>query len=287
MKILAIGDFHGKFPSKLKKKIKKEEFDLIVSVGDYCGNKELGDLFFKHAYKTGKELSEFIGKKKNNQLEKKNYESGVKILNELRKLDKPIIGITGNWDPNSYPHIGHSRVKEKYLGAFKKYIRKLEDFKMIDFKSSKFQGLNFVGYPKSTHPGMVDKSIEKKLKKDGKKGEKIISRIKKHNKDYYNKFKKILDRDSIFVSHNCPYYILDKIAQGEMKGKHYGSWLTKELIKKFNPFLVICGHMHENWGRKKVGRTLVVNPGAAVDGKAVLIDVDSERKRVKSVRFLK
>ena len=33
MKILAIGDFHGKFPMKLKKLAKSA--DLIVSVGDY------------------------------------------------------------------------------------------------------------------------------------------------------------------------------------------------------------------------------------------------------------
>ncbi|MBU0957253.1 MAG: metallophosphoesterase family protein [Nanoarchaeota archaeon] len=287
MKILAIGDFHGKFPSKLKKKIKKEEFDLIVSVGDYCGNKQLGDLFFKHVYGSDQELWEFIGKKKNNQLEKKNYESGVKILNELRKLDKPIIGITGNWDPVPYPHIGGSGSRDKNWGRFKRNMKK-NNIKLIDFGNTKFSGINFVGYPKSTHPGMVDKRIIKELKeKYGGKAEKKIKKIKGQNKKYYDKFKKILDRDSVFVSHNCPYYILDKIAQGEMKGKHYGSWLTKELIKKFNPFLVICGHMHENWGKKKVGRTWVVNPGAVVDGKAVLIDVDEERKRIKSVRFLK
>ncbi len=33
MKILAIGDFHGKFPVELKKLVK--EVDLILSVGDY------------------------------------------------------------------------------------------------------------------------------------------------------------------------------------------------------------------------------------------------------------
>lgn len=33
MRILVIGDFHGKFPKKLKKEAKK--VDLVVSVGDY------------------------------------------------------------------------------------------------------------------------------------------------------------------------------------------------------------------------------------------------------------
>jgi predicted phosphodiesterase len=35
MKILAIGDFHGKFPAKLKKEARK--VDLILSTGDYAG----------------------------------------------------------------------------------------------------------------------------------------------------------------------------------------------------------------------------------------------------------
>lgn len=35
MKILAIGDFHGKFPGKLKKLIKKENPDLILCTGDF------------------------------------------------------------------------------------------------------------------------------------------------------------------------------------------------------------------------------------------------------------
>ena len=33
MKILAIGDFHGKFPAKLQKLAKS--VDLVISIGDY------------------------------------------------------------------------------------------------------------------------------------------------------------------------------------------------------------------------------------------------------------
>ena len=35
MKLLAIGDFHGKFPKKLRNKIKSENPDLILSLGDF------------------------------------------------------------------------------------------------------------------------------------------------------------------------------------------------------------------------------------------------------------
>jgi len=286
IKILVIGDFHGKFPMKLKKRIKKEDFNLIASPGDYCGNEELGNLFFKHAYGKHKELWEFIGKKKNYQLEKRNYESGVKILKELEKFDKPIIGVTGNWDPTPFGDIGYPNKKELFNKKFKSAIKKTKNLRIIDFKKSNFKELNFVGYPRSTYPGRITKHIEIK-KRDGKKSSKIIRKIKGDNKKYFKKLKGYFGKDTIFISHNCPYYILDKIARGEMKGKHYGSWLTKELIKKAKPFLVICGHMHENLGKKKVGKTWVVNPGAAVDGKAAIIKIDENRKKVKSVKFLR
>ena len=35
MKILAIGDFHGKFPQKFENVAKKENINLILSTGDY------------------------------------------------------------------------------------------------------------------------------------------------------------------------------------------------------------------------------------------------------------
>ena len=75
MKILAIGDFHGKFPVKLKERIEKEKVDLIISQGDFCGNAELSRLFFKHVYRKELELWQVIGKKKSNQLDRKNFES--------------------------------------------------------------------------------------------------------------------------------------------------------------------------------------------------------------------
>ena len=39
MKILVIGDFHGKFPVKLKEEVKK--VDIVLCTGDLGGSKEL------------------------------------------------------------------------------------------------------------------------------------------------------------------------------------------------------------------------------------------------------
>lgn len=165
MKILAIGDFHGKFPVKLRKKIKKEKFDLIVSPGDFCGNNELSRLFFKYSYGTDKELWESIGKRKNNQLEKKNFESGIEVLKKLNNINKKIIYVTGNWDPTNWGDIGFPARKDPYSKKFNLLIKKLKNIKIIDFKSYKFSGLNFIGYPRSTYPGKITKHINKKIQK--------------------------------------------------------------------------------------------------------------------------
>ena len=45
--------------------------------------------------------------------------------------------------------------------------------------------------------------------------------------------------------------------------------------------------MHENQGKVKIGKTLVVNGGAAADGECAIIDFDEGKGRVKSVKFVK
>jgi len=35
MKILVVGDFHGKFPRGLNSIVKNKKIDVVVSVGDY------------------------------------------------------------------------------------------------------------------------------------------------------------------------------------------------------------------------------------------------------------
>ena len=92
----------------------------------------------------------------------------------------------------------------------------------------------------------------------------------------------------LFLTHNCPYNTkLDKLKRGPQKGKHFGSYLEKELIKKYAPNIVLCGHVHENQGKHMIGKTLVVNPGAAVDGKAAIIDFNEKHNKVEKVKFLK
>jgi len=68
MKLLVVGDFHGKFPKKIKSLVKKEKIDLVISIGDYLAF-TYRKLWFKHCYGNDIDLWEIIGKKKFKELE--------------------------------------------------------------------------------------------------------------------------------------------------------------------------------------------------------------------------
>ncbi len=278
MKILAIGDFHGKFPAKLQKLAK--EVDLVISVGDYCSFTNR-DLFFKHSYHSDTDLWEIVGKKKVKAGILKDLKSGEKILRTLEGLKVPVLTVIGNTD---YTRVndtfdvsqGTSRKWEwEAQDFFSPIIKKYGNVNRIDYGSAQVGGMNFIGAYGHTFPGMVKS-------KNYKKHRKILEKL----------FRRFRKREIIFVSHNMPYDCkLDKIrsknAPAVVRGKHYGSKLIRRIIDKHQPILAIGGHIHENQGKCKIGKTLVVNPGAAVDGHAAIIYFDEGRGKVKSVKFVK
>lgn len=281
MKILAIGDFHGKFSKKLRKIANSDEVDIVVSVGDYCNFSERKE-FFKHSYRTGIELWEVIGKKKVKEFTKKNLKSGERVLKELDKLKNPVISVSGNLDYTKWGDaVDYDKAKWKWVEQdfFSKLIKKYNHIKIFDYSFFRFGEYVFIGHPRSTFPGKVK---SKAYKKQRKILERLFKKFKKENKD-----KKL-----IYVSHNVPYNTkLDKIdienADEGVNEGHFGSKLSQRLIKKYQPILNIAGHMHENQGKDKIGKTMIINTGAANKGEAAIIDIDDKTKKINKVRFVK
>jgi len=275
MKILAIGDFHGKFPAKLKKLAKRA--DLVVSVGDYFPF-SYRKLWFRYCYRTDVELWEIVGKKKHRAFIMKDLEGGKKTLEEVNGLGVPVISITGNTDFTKWEDaIDSSPYGWKWLRTdfFAKIIKRLKNIKIFDYSYVRVGDLVFIGMPRSTFPGKVR---SKNYKKQKAKLEKLFKKFKKDT--------------VIFVSHNAPYNTkLDKIrwkgADPQVLGKHYGSKMAQRLIKKYQPLMNISGHMHENQGRDKIGNTVLVSTGAALDGQAALIEIDEVKGKVKRIEFVK
>lgn len=71
----------------------------------------------------------------------------------------------------------------------------------------------------------------------------------------FEKIEEFMSKETILVVHPPPYGVLDLF----FKKYHTGSKVLREFIKKHQPQLVLCGHMHEQTGRAFIDKTLVVN----------------------------
>ena len=73
-----------------------------------------------------------------------------------------------------------------------------------------------------------------------------------------NKKDKLLNKKIILLVHQPPYNTkLDEIHK-----EHAGNKSFRDFIVNFRPELVICGHLHENEGKKDfIKNTKIINPG--------------------------
>ena len=292
MKILVMWDFQGVFPQKLKNKIKKEEFDLIVTLGDYAGIKEWRPyiMFMFKQIKKKKEvptIEEYFGKAKLKALEKKDFEAAKSVLKYLNSLGKktPLLYIFGNTDDGwyNYPFDKKSQNPEKKKTNF---LKKLKHLKNINYKSKKFKGINFIGF--GGYMDIESYIKEKSFKALGKKNiKKIKSRLKKTKQKLFKLIKKT-SKPRIFVFHYPPYGIFDVIKdkKNPMNRKRVGVKSFSQTIKKHKPLLVLCGHMHEYRGMKKLYGVPVINPGDAEKGRAAIITIPENKKEKVTVKFI-
>jgi Icc-related predicted phosphoesterase len=271
MKILAIGDFHGRFPEKLKAQIKKEDADLILALGDYTGLPEWRPIVMKQlkAGKKGKEVpsgEDIIGKKRYAALLKKDFNAGLDVLGKLNKLGKPVLIIFGNgdWYKSFFNDTGKT---------YEKYLKKMKNLKNINYGKTKFRGVNFVGFGGYMD---IDAYFNKKEWKQDEGIEERIKRRKQSKKMLFNNLKKVKG-DKILVFHYTPKGVFDIIhnKNNPLHGKSAGVGIFNEAIARFNPKLVFCGHMHEYQGKKMLGKSLVVNPGDAERGRFAVVDTES------------
>lgn len=154
------------------------------------------------------------------------FEHGViGVIRRLNKLNKKIIIVHGNHEDES-TFIKLSKLFKNIIFIHKKYFSE--------------KNLLFLGYGGGGF-SVVDKGFEKIAK----------TKFKKTIKD--NKDKKI-----ILVTHAPPYKTkLDKLVGG-----HCGNKSIKKFIEKNKIDLLICGHLHENFGKEdKVNKTKIINPG--------------------------
>jgi len=117
------------------------------------------------------------------------------------------------------------------------------------------------------------KAINIEMKKVVKKGIPFVGISRAISKQFKSiDEKKLLDENSVLVSHEPPHGAQDKI----FLGMHSGSKELKEIIKKYKPRLLLCGHIHEDPGFTKIGETMVVNCSMGKRGEGALIDINDK-----------
>lgn len=303
MKILVIGDLHGRKP-----KIPKIEFDYIIQVGDVCDDKKLSPywrLWFHLLKELGEDAPDAeelilsdVGEEGYKKLEKDSLIEGRKILEYLDSFGKPVLFIPGNWDQS----FGETSVKNPeasnyayYKSWFERFLGKKSNPKLVkglknvfdcQFNIHSFRGINFIGYGLSNNRERIIEKPKKKLSKlEINKLDKIYFKIRDLLSSLYNLRNKKFP--TIFITHNIPYETkLDVVKDKKSYAykKHLGSYVAKKFCERYQPLLCIGGHVHEGKGQDKIGKTILINPGFG-ENAIVLIDIDEDKGKVKNIKF--
>ena len=276
MRILAIGDFHGRFPVKLRKEVAKA--DLVLCTGDLGGSDKLLKILFKYF---GEKWWNIIGKKKAKQYVLEDYRNGKKIIGELGKLGKKIYVINGNWDFAT--SASWERTAGLNIVRYPKLMRKRKNLVPVNRSYKRLGGLNVLFFGGMVTTGAY---LEKGVRKDVERG----TYIERNRKEVSHIMKYVKKDVDILFAHYPPFGYFDKVkhkGENPMNGRHVGFKGYTKFIEKNQPALFVCGHMHEYQGKKKIGKTIVVTTGSAKNGEAAIIDFDIEKKRVKKVEFVR
>lgn len=259
MKILAVGDPHGDM--KKLGKIPKKDIDLVLCTGD-VGKADLArERFFENVKRKKEGLPELkYDGKFNKKVWMQIYNSSLNVWKYFSKI-APTYSILGNVGMNMIYDSNVKKEEKKYkmkLPSLRQGMNKIDDFYFVRNVVRNIGGLRvgFLEYFVDTcwfkEYNNKDKKKIAKAKKETVKAEKILKHFGS------------LD---VLVCHQPPYGYLDTTnhpsAPKEWRGKHAGSKVILDYVKKYQPKYVFCGHIHEGEGKTKVGKSEIYNLGVA------------------------
>jgi len=114
--------------------------------------------------------------------------------------------------------------------------------------------------------------VKDKISFVGMGGETIsLTNLISVNKDKKS-INEIIDEKTVLVTHVPPYKLQDKVYVGH----HIGSKELKNLVEKYHPRLVLCGHVHEDPGFTRFQNSLIVNCSMGKRTEGMLIEINKE-----------
>jgi Icc-related predicted phosphoesterase len=285
MKFLVIGDLHGNKP-----KIRHTDFDAIIVPGDVCSDKGIKEILFgkvlnkKFSHMQLSNWYDFVSKKEARKLVLNSIKAGREVLEYLDGFGKPVFIVPGNWDWTETRDEDWDFLNQNFWKT--RILKGLRNVKDIDGKIHTYKDVQLIGYGKVAGPELLKYRHYEGLEKKQLLANEVA--YKKLQKKYAALFKKAR-KPVVFMPHNVPYGTrLDIInnKKSPFHGKHYGSVLARDMIKKHSPLLCVAGHMHEHYGTAKLGTTVCLNTGFGpakgalveiVDGKLVSVQTYSKQ----------
>jgi Icc-related predicted phosphoesterase len=285
-KFLIVGDLHGPIPE-----IYVKDFDAVIAPGDFCDNNE----YRKHAFGAMRKnmadpsldidwWDEAGGKCKAKKMIKESRASGRKALEFLNSLNVPVYLVPGNGDLSP---MKDSSFRFERKDHWEKMIKGLTNIIDCHNKLIITSELNFIGYGLNSGPELpVKKNEISNLTKEEFKGKRDKYQEKKKTLKKLFQLAKKNKKPTIYISHNVPHMTkIDKINNpaSPKNGEHYGSLITKELIKEQQPLVTVSGHMHEHFDKVKIGKTTAINAGYGPKKNVLLEIVNGKIKQLKFI----
>jgi Icc-related predicted phosphoesterase len=290
MKLLVVGDFQGNFPERLRKRITKEKFNAIIGVGDYGGIAEWRPWVMKNLNdsKKGKPYltaEEYFGKKGLRRIIAKDEKATKTVFRKIDSLNRPFIFVFGNGDDGwyRYPFTSHLPKLKKSLA---KFLQALKNSKDITYKKGRVGNINFIGFGGYMD---IDAYFDRKTFPEAADRKRYGARMRRRLKSKKNLFSRLrkVKGAKVFVFHYPPKGVFDIIKDKKdnpMNGKSAGIGFFRDAIRKYKPRLVLCGHMHEYQGAKKLSGSIVINSGDAEKGKYAVVEIPEGKGKI-NVKF--
>lgn len=251
---MAIGDPHGNLDRI--KQIPVKDIDLILLTGDLGSANLMRKMVFENIdrQKLGLKEKEFSSKQKKVAFMEA-YNSSIKIIKHLTKF-APVYTIYGNVEKSNIKTKRFSKEIGLSLPFLTNALNAIARVQLINNKLLTFKGVKIGGLQYFIDTDWVvdfkpDKyeDIMKEAQKDTSKAKKLLAGF-----GYVD----------ILLHHQPPYGILDRVgsmAPRHWQGKHAGSRLILDYVKRKQPKYSFCGHIHESEGKKVIGKTQIYNLG--------------------------
>ncbi|MEX0932752.1 MAG: metallophosphoesterase [Candidatus Pacearchaeota archaeon] len=265
MKIVVFGCLHG---SKKAKRAPLKGTNLILIAGDLGKADLMREMYFKNIERKKKGLEEIeYSPKEQKRAFMEAYDSSVEIVEFLSSF-APVYMIYGNVEISNKETKKLSKEIGLKLPSLTDKLNSMKNVRIINNKFVKFKHLRIGGVKFFTDSCWVREFKPKDYSDNLKKAKKASKKVE----EVLKKFKDL----DIFISHQPPYGILDRVtakfAPKHWKGKNAGSKVLLNYVEKKKPKFHLCAHIHEGKGRKKIGKTEIINIGS--NGDYVVLNID-------------